>query len=690
MKRPLALIGFTALCFLVFFITVESAVLSLGVLIMAGLGLVVSGFSKSKQAILCSMLCIGIVFACLLFMTGEYHRRKTLSLCGEEIYTEAVICEKPEFSHANARYYAVARLRTLSGEKAYGKIRLSFSETYDDIEADALKIGDKISFTAAVYKIGQGDSEIHKYFNSIGIYTGAYSIKNLNINPPSVRPIYHYISIVRDKIIKELNYSFDDETAGFLIAILTGDKDYVSDDTYTAFKRSGAAHIMAVSGMHLSVMVLFLSFLLDKIGRHRILNNTVLFLSVIFIMLLASFSPSVMRAGFTMLLFLVGKMLNKDADGLNSLGFASICLVLINPYIANNMGFQLSFMSVLSIFLLTLPVYEYVLGKFNNKIPTEMLKTLFSAVLLSVCISLSVTLFTFPIMVTAFGGVSLVSPLTNLLLLPVVSLIVILTALYSLLCYVPIISTILGYAVNIISFYILKVVEITSALPFAYLPANEEYIIGWAVFLFLILLSLYLLIRKNLTIGKISTAFVIVAILLSFGGQINASLSQYQIAAISGEDSSSYIVSMNGRGVLIGISEDYYFESNLAERVEELGIRFDALVCFDDTDEYEAGYVCAKYDIKSVIINSGERVVLFGQVTVENRGSYIIVEGNGIRTQIFPKEGLQAALTCDIIINNYGLQFKNNEEYLFAEESEEFVLTVGENGNYSIRGERFG
>lgn len=695
MKRPLAVTGFCMLLFMLLCIQLESSILALSVLIISAIGLVLSTFLKPKQALLCAAVCLGIGSACLLFLNGEYERQKTLSLCGEQISVQAVISEKPEFSHENGRYYAVAKLKSISGEKAYGKIRLSFSETYDEVDSQSLKIGDRITFNGNVYKIGESSSDIHKYFNSIGIYTGAYTIQNLKIEPPSHRPIYYYVSIVRDWLIQKISHDFDNETAGVIIAMLTGDKDFVSDELYTAFKKSGTAHIMAVSGMHLSVWIMFLGVLLDKLKRHRALTNLLLCSAVLFVMLLASFSPSVMRAGFMVLLQLSGRFIGRRTDGLNSLGFASIVLLCFNPYMAVNAGFQLSFMSVASIFLLGVPLAETVLQKSKHKIPTEMLKKMFSAVVTSLCISLSVILFTFPIMVMAFGGVSLVSPLTNVLLLPAATPLMILSGLYALFSFVPFISTVLALTVKLFASYTIKAVELTADLPLAYLPADYRYIIGWAVLVLTVIFAVFMLIRKRPTLSKASVAAIVIAFLFAFCNGLSTSLTQYQITTLPTENECSYIVTMNGRGVLVGFSEDYYFEKSLSEKTEELGITLDAAVLFDSTDEYGMSFIAAEHGIKHVLSSPGESVILFGEVRIENRGSFVLAEGNGISVGIFSKDYLQQQSGCDIILYQDGVlcpgESDGAHEYTYySGEPTSLTVVVNENGEYYIRGESFG
>ena len=641
------------------------------------------------------MAFIGIGMACFLFMCGEYQRQTTLSLCGENVSISAVVCEDAEFSAEKGRHYQVVKLKSISGEKAYGKMRISFSESKDDIDAESLKIGDKITFTAKAYKIGTFNGDIHFYYNSIGIYTGAYNIKNLNNIKPGFRPITYYASIVRNHIFDTVNRSFDSEPASVIIAILTGEKSYCDDDIYSAFKKSGAAHIMAVSGMHLSVWVLFIGYLFEKIGRYRKMSVLIMALTVFSVMLVSCFSPSVQRAGAMVLLHLFGRLIGRSSDGLNSLGFASVVLMLFNPYIAINVGFQLSFMSVASIYIFAIPIINFTENQLINKILVPFLKNTAYTVLSSVFISIGVSIFTFPIMAMTFGGVSVVSPLSNLLLLPVATPFMVLSGMFSAFSFVPVISLIMKIILKASASYIIGSVKFTSSIPFAYFLVSPKHIILWAVTVFAVFILLLMIMRKRNFLVRLSLAGFCLAFTFAMLNYVSDSLLQYRITPFYTDSSCSYIVSMNGRGVLVGSDEGYYFGENLDSTAEYLGVTIEAAMFSDNFDSYERDYLCGKRKIPFIPDEEGESINLYGTVNITYNKNSITVEGNGIKTEIFMKDYLQNQSDCDIMINNYGvfLNGKENEYYEYKSsffDTAGFYITVNEKGEITFGGSDFG
>lgn len=131
-----------------------------------------------------------------------------------------------------------------------------------------------------------------------------------------------------------------------LKGMLLGKRSELSESTYDIFRNSGSLHVLAVSGLHVGLItaLCFLSFSLLQIPR-----KTVCFLTIGSVMLyacLVGFRPSVLRASFMAILFLIAQIIDRDADLINLLAFAALILLLINPAQLWDVGFQLSFAAV--------------------------------------------------------------------------------------------------------------------------------------------------------------------------------------------------------------------------------------------------------------------------------------------------------------------------------------------------------
>lgn len=482
MKRPLAVAGFSLLIFLVFlclFGNISSAIILaatsyLMFIISAAVPEIRKGYIVPT-----ALFCAFLSCCAFYFMQSDYNRLARLADKDADVVCE--ILEEPIFNSTYSRYYCKAKVKTIDSKSYHGNIRLSFSGVYDDIEAEDLSIGDTLSFSGHLYKVGGEDKDIIDYFKSENIYIGVYSLKNIQIAPPDIRPLSFYGNEIRKYISLKFRENFKGDTAGFLTALLTGDKSYVSDDVYDSFKNSGVAHLMAVSGMHLAVLVLFLNLFIKKLRRnHKNLYFTILSVFILFFMFMASFSSSVVRAGVMLLVLLTGQLIDKRADSLNSLGFACICILLVNPYSAMNVGFLLSVLSTLAIILSAVPFCNrhryFICDKlgFSGRVPFFIGQ----AIMLSLAISLSVMVYTLPIMALFFGRVSLISPVANLLFLPVTTIIIILSFISAILCSLGVMPDLLIYIAEKISDYCLGVADILGSTDRFVLKTESALSIG--------------------------------------------------------------------------------------------------------------------------------------------------------------------------------------------------------------------
>lgn len=148
-------------------------------------------------------------------------------------------------------------------------------------------------------------------------------------------------------------YFVDDDTKSLAKAILLGDKTNIDDEIKQNFAISGAAHVLAVSGLHITIFIAFFVWLFDKIdNRSPVWNATkvALLLMLIFLyIIITGASPSVVRAGFMTGIYLIGTILFKRADTFNILGFVGICMLLYQPYYIYQPSFQFSFAALASI-----------------------------------------------------------------------------------------------------------------------------------------------------------------------------------------------------------------------------------------------------------------------------------------------------------------------------------------------------
>lgn len=464
MKRPLAVVGFTLLGSLVVLCAFDSISAAL---IVGGVSytwfMITSFIEVTRDKLTLPTAFFTMVIACLMFYCVQGDYEKLSALADSDTTVLCQVEEKPVFNKDYGRYYCKAKVLKIGGEKYRGYIRLSFNTTYDNIDIGCFEIGNKLSFKGHLYNVGGEDKGIVDYFKSEKVYIGAYGIKNMSVLKPEIRPMVYYIEMFREYISECFKDNFDRDTAGFMTALLTGSKEYISDRIYDTFKNSGVSHIMAVSGMHLTALAVFIDLFIRKMrDKHKIMYFLIMSLFALLVIFTASFSSSVVRAGVMLFMILIGNLIDERSDSLNALGFACICILLVNPFSVLNVGFLLSAVSTWAIIVFAVPFcnrHRYFVADrlgFSGRISFPVTR----AIMFSMTVSICVMVWTFPIQALNFGVVSLISPVTNLLFLPVTTLIICLTFLSSVLCTFGIMPEWLAFIIEKISSYCIGVAGI--------------------------------------------------------------------------------------------------------------------------------------------------------------------------------------------------------------------------------------
>lgn len=150
-----------------------------------------------------------------------------------------------------------------------------------------------------------------------------------------------------------INTGMHSDTAEFLIAVLTGDRRFLDEETVVDFRNAGLSHVMALSGTHVAVIAFIISLIFFPLrfwGKNRwqwMATIAVLWLYA----MLTGLAPSVTRAVIMATFLLLGRILRRQTDPFNSLCAAAIILLIFRPYDLFSVGFQLTFLAVIGILM---------------------------------------------------------------------------------------------------------------------------------------------------------------------------------------------------------------------------------------------------------------------------------------------------------------------------------------------------
>ncbi len=221
---------------------------------------------------------------------------------------------------------------------------------------------------------------------------------------------------IRNSVFKAINRQYPGDVQPIAKALLTGEKGDLSSDEKAAFSRSGLSHIMAVSGLHVGFIAapfwIFIPYFWTRKSGKWI--GLIIFTSILLLYaVITGFSASVSRASLMAWLLTYSRLFHKMSNSFNLMGVAALILMLINPLQVFDVGFQLSFSAVF-IILLIMPLAA---GIISEKYRYRMRGKLVTIVLISAVVQTGL----FPVLVYYFGEFSVIGPLANALVIPLLT-----------------------------------------------------------------------------------------------------------------------------------------------------------------------------------------------------------------------------------------------------------------------------
>ena len=228
----------------------------------------------------------------------------------------------------------------------------------------------------------------------------------------------------REKLMKVLESNLDSTHLAIVAAMTLGDKHLISSVIKEDYSITGASHVLALSGLHLTILSGLLLYLMSWFERilPRVFKRGLIELIILLILwsyvVLVGLSPSVVRSAVMLTIYSFVTLFNRERLSVNTLALTAIIMLITNPYNLFDIGFQLSFVSVWAILLF----YPLI----NELIPLKQTKILvpFRWLWGMTAVSLAAQLGTAPLIAYYFGRVSLVFAISSLVAIPSTMLIV--------------------------------------------------------------------------------------------------------------------------------------------------------------------------------------------------------------------------------------------------------------------------
>ncbi len=444
------------------------------------------------------------------------------------------------------------------GVAANGKVVLknkSYTTCVYLASSDALQPGDRITGTMRFRYTAIGGSQEPTYHQGKGIYFLAFADEDAEISLSTDSGVMIWVAKLRHWILNTIDAVFPEDTAGFARALLLGDAGKLTYETDTAFKVSGIRHVIAVSGLHVSILF---SLIYMLSGRRRYLT-AILGLPLLFLFAaIAGFTPSVVRACVMQGLVILAIMLNREYDPPTALGLAVLIMLIVNPMTITSVSFQLSVGCMAGIFLFSERIRKFLLrdkclGSGKGKSIKARLTRWFAG---SISISLSAMIITTPLSIAYFQMVSVVGILTNLLVLWVISF-----AFYGIMlaCFLASFwlwaAKAVGFLIAYPIRYVLWVADLLSSIPFAAIYTNTIYTQVWVACSY-IMLALFLIIKRKKPM--ILLTGILVGMFLSVGAAwLEPKLDNYRLTVLDVGQGQCVLFQSDGRNYLVDCGGDY-------------------------------------------------------------------------------------------------------------------------------------
>ncbi len=335
----------------------------------------------------CGMLRFGAV------PTGDqlqpYIGRGDVSLVG-------IVSEEPEPKDSSIKL--VIAVREIDGEAISGNLLVRTTRY------PAYRYGDLLRLTGELERPPDDIDgfDYSGYLSRIGIYTTMYRPDiELMAQGQGPQPFQSLYSL-RHRLGEALEDSIAEPQGSLARAVLLGLRHDIPPNLYADFQRSGTAHLLAISGLHMAIVAgILLSLTTAIFGRQRPTYFIVTLIILWSYAMLAGMSPSVMRAAVMITIFTIGMYAGRQGSSLTAVAFAAAVMVAIAPHIMWQIGFQLSFAAVLGLILLA-PLFQRWLG--SLRLGSIHLPNI---VVYSSAYSLGAILMTLPLVCYHFGYIPL-------------------------------------------------------------------------------------------------------------------------------------------------------------------------------------------------------------------------------------------------------------------------------------------
>lgn len=600
-------------------------------------------FYRNKKIVFIFILGLAFNFGYLSIQTRLFpdlpaHHISNYLDSGKFIITGSIVSFTKHYKKKYKLTLLCHTIETKDGRKetVTGKINLNLYR----FSKIAPQFGDIIMFNSSIRSVrnfmNPGAFDYKRFLKLKQIYGTAYTdaIKIKIVTDPD--QIGFFLRLIR-KIEKSrtnyyqfvLNHTKGSDAGKILASLITGKKEVISPDMRDLFSKAGISHLLAISGLHLSIVGVlffylfyrFLSFMpaLLIAARSKKIAGILTIFPLMIYAVFSGFSPSTQRALIMIIVLLVSFISEKEKDILSSLSIAGILILMLDTAALFSISFQLSFTAVIFIVYGVSLIQNWVLN-LSQKVSFIAKNNLFSKIFMMMAVTFFASLGTLPLTAHYFNIVTTIALISNLIAIPILGFVVLPAGLVSLVCfpYFPFAATfIINVCTGLIS------VLITLSGFFVSIPGSwyRAVTLSWIEIaaIYLVFISIFYLVKGR---RKIPLFLLILSTLLIVFNSSNSRLKHplkpnLSITIIDvGQGSSALIQTPEGRSILVdggGFSDSSSFDTGrfiIAPFLWQKRIRsLDAVILTHPESDHLNGliFILQNFDVHVLIKNADMR-----------------------------------------------------------------------------------
>lgn len=396
----------------------------------------------------------------------------------------------------------------------YEKISQTTTKNYKNkkalvyIEGDVdVRLGNTITCVGNVSRFKEptnlGGFNLNLYYKSQNIIYPFY-VTSYEITDESYSYIKELAQCVSSKLKKSIYSVCNEKEASIFSAMILGDKKNLDSEVYDLYKKNGISHILAISGLHISLIGMSFYKVLRKFGFGFLASASLGSIFIVFYGLMTGMGISAQRAIIMFVINVIADVIGRGYDILSAMSLSAIIMLIFEPYLILNNGFQLSYMAIVGISVVNNAIIQgFDIENMENENMKKLAKSIIS--------SLSVTLTTMPIIMWISYEIPLYSVLLNLVIIPLAPC-VLLSGIVG--AVIGMFSTTLGTFVTGIGIVVLRLYEllcnIFEKIPLSTIITGKPQIFNIIIFYLIFAVVIYL---WKLNFGKKGSFIMVFAII---------------------------------------------------------------------------------------------------------------------------------------------------------------------------------